>query len=116
MLPPWVNRVVMLLTVKGRLSPQWKKDITVCMLTFTSTVREQAHGLDTQPHLKKRSDSIGMRCASLLGNVNMVFGGRTKESSDLKSSAETNRKLVREKKSTGSTSHLLHLMNWSSIR
>lgn len=47
--------------------------------------------------LKKRSDSIGMRCASLLGNVNMVFGGRTKESSDLKSSAERNRKLVREK-------------------
>lgn len=39
-----------------------------------------------------------MRCASLLGNVNMVFGGRTKESSDLKSIAERNRKLVREKK------------------
>lgn len=57
-----------------------------------------------------------MRCASLLGNVNMVFGGRTKESSDLKSSAERNRKLVREKNPTGSTSHLLYLMNWSSIR
>lgn len=28
----------------------------------------------------------------------MVFGGRTKESSDLKSIAERNRKLVREKK------------------
>lgn len=66
--------------------------------------------------LKKRSDSIGIKCASLLGNVNMVFGDRTKESSDLKSSAERNRKLVREKNPTGSTSHLLYLMNWSSIR